>query len=246
MDCSSLPWDPSREGKWPPQAPARQVQRPRAPQDALAPTFLTPTLPPPTQPPYVLSLGATRQRPSRSWRMAFCFSASPLLCAFQHLAGQGRQGSPYSRPHASRPARSRPGSRPGEAAPPRPCGWKAEGKLFLPRPLGRLWPRAHFSGRSPRAPQRAQGPQGVPLSGVPARPRSNPGVVVGGGGSGGFQSPQPAGIGALGPAGSPGSEIWSFPGLESWRLALKRTRRERTQGASSLRSAGTGRWPPTE
>lgn len=106
--------------------------------------------------------------------MAFCFSASPLLCAFQHLAGLGRQGSPYSRPHASRPARSRPGSR--------PCGWKAEGKLFLPRPLGRLWPRAHFSGRSPRAPPRAQGPQGVPLSGVQARPRSYPGVLWGPGG----------------------------------------------------------------
>lgn len=160
--------------------------------------------------------------------------------------GWGDKEAPTPAPTpAARPARARD---PDPARPPHPgpavgrrresCSFPAPSAACGPGRISQVGARARRRGRRAhrgcRFPECKRGP-------APTR------VSFGGrGGSGGFQSPQPAGIGALGPAGSPGSEIWSFPGLESWRVALKRTRRERAQGASSLRLAGTGRWPPTE
>ena len=104
--------------------------------------------------------------------MAFCFSAFPLLFAFLTSGGARETRKPLSSsspaPLRQPPGQLAPGSLPGEgeepdpcgAAPPGPCGERAEGKLFLPRLLRCLWPRAHFSDLIPSA-RRSADPEGA-------------------------------------------------------------------------------------
>lgn len=135
--------------------------------------------------------------------MAFCFSAFPLLFAFLTSGGARETRKPLlpSSPAPLRqpPRRLAPGSLPGEgeepdprgAAPPGPCGERAEGKLFLPRLLGCLWPRAHFSDLIPSA-LRSADPEGAARGRVEARCCPSPGCLFPVSSSG-FQSP-PKGV----------------------------------------------------
>lgn len=102
LDRSPLPLNPSRKGKRPtPGAWQLSTREPQTPQDPPSPTFLTPL-------PDVLPTGTTRQSRWRSWPMAFCFSASPLLFAFPTSGGAWGRRKPLSAsapaPHARPPA----------------------------------------------------------------------------------------------------------------------------------------------
>lgn len=116
FDCPSPPLDPSLEGKELTLG-ARQVPETLNPSGSP----LTPLSDPP---PCALPTGTSRHSPQRSWRMAFCFSAFPLLFAFPTSGGAwGEKEAPLAvppSPYSSLRASSSRGSQLGKERSPTP------------------------------------------------------------------------------------------------------------------------------